>query len=552
MQVFIFFLTAMAAIGGFLFGYDTGVISGAMIRIREDFHLTPIQQEVVVSITVAGAIFGAMMGGPLNQRRGRRPTIILSSVIFASGSLILGGAVNYAMMVFARLIVGLGIGMASLTTPIYIAEAAPSEYRGMLVTLNTLFITAGQFCAGMVDGVLSTVPQGWRWMLGLGALPAFLQLFGFIFLPESPRWLVRNHRKVEAAEVLEQIRGCQGNFAAIEAELENIQHSADMEEECSKGKVTFRSLFQDPVVRKALILGCGIQALQQFIGINTVMYYAASIYSMAGFGDVESIWLSGFTALAQVIGVALGVVLIERMGRRTLVLISLGFVTASLLVLGAGFYLARHASTKVIGSATTNSLQCSFVENIFWGEQSVDSCYTCVQLEGCGFCNKGNFGFCMDNSASETNCVADDWEATACENKCAWIAVISMVFYLAFFGIGMSSIPWTLNSEIYPLYARSLATSLSTSVNWVGNVIVSASFLTIASPQVLSQDGAFWLYASIGVGGWIWLYKTMPETKGLALEDIVSLFDDAKRRPLKQMEESGTFYTAVNNSTASL
>ncbi|CAM9312363.1 unnamed protein product, partial [Heterosigma akashiwo] len=214
MGAFIVFLTGMAAIGGFLFGYDTGVISGAMILIRQDFNLSAEQQEVVVSITVTGAIFGACFGGLLTERRGRKPAILLSSLIFLLGSVLLSLSSSYNLLVFGRLIVGLGIGMASLAVPMYIAEAAPAHLRGMLVTLNTLFITGGQFTAGMVDGLFSSVPGGWRWMLGLGALPAAVQLCGF---------------------------------------------------------------WGDRAVRRALVLGCGLQALQQAVGINTVMYYAASI-----------------------------------------------------------------------------------------------------------------------------------------------------------------------------------------------------------------------------------------------------------------------------------
>jgi hypothetical protein len=216
------YLTGMAAIGGFLFGYDTGVVSGAMLPMRRAFRLSAGQQEVVVSSTVFAAFVSSLcMGASINDRFGRRYAILISAVVFGVGSITLMFAMDYVTLVIGRVILGLGIGIASLTTPVYIAEVALPSMRGQLVTINTLMITFGQFFAGMIDGVFDELlPQtGWRYMLGLAALPSIVMFIGFLNLPESPRWLARKGKMQEAALVLMELRETK---AEAEIELTEI------------------------------------------------------------------------------------------------------------------------------------------------------------------------------------------------------------------------------------------------------------------------------------------------------------------------------------------
>lgn len=299
------FLTAMAATGGFLFGYDTGVISGAMLPIQRRFGLTPWQEEVVVSSTVMAAFVSSLFGGSLNRAFGRRVAILFAASVFSAGSLVLAMSWGYQSLMVGRIIVGIGIGVASLTTPIYLAEVAVPHRRGRLVTINALLVTLGQFIAGMIDGIFDEYfpLEGWRYMLGLAAVPSLTMLVGFMFLPESPRWLAMNGKRERSLEVLQSIRD--SDQEALE-EWEEIVNALPVDANAEYGSSEYGSydghggdvtvekadhrfhkqviaMISDDPTRSALFLGCGLMALQQLSGINTVMYYAASIYQMSGF-----------------------------------------------------------------------------------------------------------------------------------------------------------------------------------------------------------------------------------------------------------------------------
>ena len=535
-------LVLFTVIGGFLFGYDTGVVSGAMVLIADDLELSSAYEEMVVSATIAGALAGAGVSGWLSDRFGRRAAIIVSSLVFMAGAAAMALAPSISVLIVGRAIVGLGVGLASTVVPIYISECAPANFRGRLNVVNNVMVCVGQLCATLVDGAFASVPGGWRWMLGLSALPAALQLLGFAaLLPRSPRWLLKRGRETEALHALMWLRGIpqrntwlwaltrpcatQGKMSpvseesqgkmdpsetAILAELRTMQRSvvddaggapravahtrgggggesegifsrsmgnvedwdrvhsalavaaepvsgdyrvlndgsakaarrrgstngspiershslngamnelaygeaprsacggcvslladgprslqlrsaaravapaAEVEPQCPHCPTldVLLALARSPGPRRALILACSLQLLQQIAGINTVMYYFGSMMRSAGFDVSTSIWLACVPAAVQALCNVVALTFIEKCGRRVLTLISLAGVVVALVLLGASFFVARALSPELSGGAAEQML-CPGATSVW---KTPPRCFDCVTTAGCGYC----------------------------------------------------------------------------------------------------------------------------------------------------------------------
>ncbi len=338
-------LTAgIAGLGGLLFGYDTGVIAGALLFIKPDFHLGAFEAGLVVSAVPIGAIVGAAVAGPLSDGKGRRGAILLSAIIFAVGALGSAAAPDTAALVIARLVVGAAIGVASATAPVYISEVAPPDKRGSLVTFFQLAVTVGIVVAYLV-GLAFNSSGDWRWMLGLGAVPAVILAIGMLEMPQSPRWLVMAGKDYVARVTLSKIR--EDDPAAIDKELAEIKESLDVK---AGG---WRDLLH-PVVRAALFVGVGLAVLQQVTGINTVIYYAPTIVQYTGVTSSASAILAAVGV--GIVNVGMTVValrLLDRAGRRTLLLGGVSAMVVSLFALGAAFIgggSSTGASIIAIGS----------------------------------------------------------------------------------------------------------------------------------------------------------------------------------------------------------
>ncbi|XP_044279321.1 proton myo-inositol cotransporter isoform X5 [Varanus komodoensis] len=392
---FVYVVSIFSALGGFLFGYDTGVVSGALLLLKKELNLDAFWQELLVSSTVGAAAFSALLGGVLNGWCGRRICILLASFIFTAGAALLAAAQDKETLLGGRIVVGLGIGIASMTVPVYIAEVAPPHLRGRLVTINTLFITGGQFFASVIDGAFSYLPKnGWRYMLGLSAVPAVIQFFGFLFLPESPRWLIQKGQTQKARRILSRMRGNQ----AIDEEYDSIKNNIEEEEkeDGAGGPVIYRMLTYPPT-RRELIVGCSLQMFQQLAGINTVMYYSATILQMSGVQDDRlAIWLAAVTAFTNFIFTLIGVWLVEKVGRRKLTLGSLAGTMVALVILALGFLLSAQVSPQVTlnpeGPSSPNSTCTKY-----------SYCNGCMLDPICGFCYQLNKSSVVDSSCVPVN-----------------------------------------------------------------------------------------------------------------------------------------------------
>lgn len=319
---------AIAGLGGLLFGYDTGTIAGALLFIKGDFDLGSFAQGLVVAAVPVGAIAGAAVAGPAADRYGRRAMILLAALVFIVGALASAAAPGVEVLVVARVVVGVAIGLASAAAPVYISEVSPPESRGRLVSFFQLAVTVGILVAYLVSLALEPV-EGWRWMLGLGCVPALALTVGMLRMPQSPRWLVMTGDDFAARATLAKIRVDDPD--TIDRELEEIKGSID-------AKPGAWSELLQPAVRAALVVGVGLAILQQVTGINTVIYYAPTIVEFTG---VDSSAGSILAAVGVgVINVGMTIValrLLDRAGRRTLLMVGVSGMVLSLFALGAAF-----------------------------------------------------------------------------------------------------------------------------------------------------------------------------------------------------------------------
>ena len=477
---FVYILTSLTALSGFLFGYDTGVVSGAMVILDQEFSLSSTWHSSIVSITMAFAAIFSLLGGVCNSRFGRWRTTIISSVLFTLGSLFLCMASNKFMLLLGRAILGMAIGLSSMTAGMYVSECAPAEIRGKLVIVVSLAIVTGQFLAAFIDGLFSDAVGGWRFMFGFALAPCIIQLLGFyFFIPESPRWLIEHGREQEGKQVLMKIREEQYS----EEEFENIREKVRNFE----GRA---GNFEKDAVK----VGCFLQMFQQLSGINTIMYFSATIMQFTGLSSQAAIWDAAKLAFINMVGGFSSIFLIERLGRRRLILLSMSGVFFTLLLIANGMKAADVNSDASDLFSSSDS------------ESSRTRRYDFPENDG--------------TSSNGTN-------PQPITNEGSYNALIGMFLYLLFFQIGFGPVPWIVNSEIYASeYSRNIGNSLSTFTNWVFNFIVSMSMIPLSTTFGMAVP--FYLCAVFTLISFIYVFLYLPETKGLPLEEIQRLFGSNK------------------------
>ncbi|XP_041989820.1 inositol transporter 4-like [Salvia splendens] len=535
-------LAFSAGLGGLLFGYDTGVISGAMLYIREDFKAVEKNtwlQETIVSMAVAGAIVGAGFGGVLNDKYGRKKSIMLADVLFFIGAIVMAFSAAPWMIILGRIFVGLGVGMASMTSPLYISEASPARIRGALVSTNGLLITGGQFLSYLINLAFTNARGTWRWMLGIAGLPALIQFFLMLSLPESPRWLYRQGNVREAKAILEKIYPAD----EVEDEMRALETSVKAEKaaESSMGDTLIakmKHIWGNDVVRRGLYAGVTVQVAQQFVGINTVMYYSPTIVQFAGFASKQTAMaLSLITSGLNAVGSIGSMFTVDRYGRRRLMIISMFGIISCLVVLAALFYQASEHAPPVTSLESLHfGANATCYKYVQASQPSNWNCMTCLKSSSdCAFCANGKYGAgaCLAVTvAVKGMCGAEHrtWYKKGCPSKFGIYTVLLLGLYIIAYSPGMGTVPWIVNSEIYPLKYRGIGGGIAAVSNWVSNLIVSETFLTLT--ETLGPADTFLLFAGFSAIGLVAIYFLVPETKGLQFEEVEKMLQKGFRPKL--------------------
>ncbi|USP76534.1 Myo-inositol transporter 1 [Curvularia clavata] len=494
--LFIWTLTICAGVSGLLFGYEyaaapeltavtrsTGVISSTLVSIGSDLSsrpLTTLDKSLITSCTSFFALLASPLTGVLADTYGRKTVILVADVLFILGALWQAWTSSVGGMIAGRSIVGAAVGSASFVVPLYISELSPSPFRGRLVVVSSLFITGGQVVAYVVGWLFSQRLHGWRWMVGLGALPAAVQFVMLFFLPETPRYLVKAGRVQKARLVLSRVyKSDEGGVKLVDAVLRRVEREIEEEEDAAglrgmpeTGKVGWRAKVdrvQDNLSqlimiggnRRALIIACMLQGFQQLCGFNSLMYFSATIFRLVGFHSPTLTSLS--IALTNFLFTLVAFHSIDRIGRRRILLYSIPIMITGLITCAIAFlFVDLPASEEAV-------------------------------------------------STSDSDSGSKIWPLTI---------LVSMITYVAGYAIGMGNVPWQ-QSELFPLSVRSLGSALSTATNWGSNTLVGVSFLPMM--HLFSPAGTFALYAVVCAVAWGTVWRIYPETAGLGLEDVGGL-----------------------------
>lgn len=471
-KAIVYFVGITAALAGLLFGLDVGVISGANELIQKDFKIDDARVEQIVSALLWGAVFGVLLSGFFSLSLGRRGTILISALVFATGSLLCAASPSPGFLIAARFFLGIGVGMASFVAPLYLSEIAPQRVRGALIAMYQLMITIGIVLAFLSDTFFSsyanleplateisksvatlaagrgqmvmeaTFAMPWRWMLGIITLPALFMFAGMLFLPESPRWLVLKKRIKEARKVLHRLASSE---AEAGHELESIRSGLSVEQ---KGHKLF---LENKCFRRSVFLGVGLQVIQQFTGINVIMYYAPRILKEAGFDTTaEQMWGTVLIGTINVLATFIAIAFVDRLGRKPMMYAGFSVMGLGMLSLGALFHLG-------LG----------------------DTAHTMTM---------------------------------------SYLAIASLVVFIIGFAMSAGPIIWILCSEIYPLAGRDFGITCSTVTNWTANAVVGMTFLTMLN--TLGAGNTFLLYGALNVVFIVFFILFVPETKGVSLEAI--------------------------------
>mgnify|MGYP001034166626 CR=1 FL=1 len=510
-QLYTIKIAIIVALGGFLMGFDASVISGVNRFVQIDFSLTELELGFSVSSLTVVAAIAMLIFGPLSDRYGRRTILKWCAIIFAISAVGSALATNFTLFLIFRMLGGIGVGASLIIAPMYIAEIAPAKKRGRLVSINQLNIVLGITVAFFSNYLIVSVADSnanwvsslgiaehnWRWMLGVEALPAVLYFFGLLFVPHSPRWLLMKDRVEEAKAVFSKFT----SVTQAEKDIEDIRQSLEKEQH----KTPLTDLFK-PVFKFVLTIGIVIAVLQQITGINAVFFYAPMIFEQSGIGTDASFVMAVVVGIINLVFTVLAMRLIDKMGRRPLLIFGCLGIAIFMSILAYGFNVATY---------DLNDEKIAKIENV---ELRND-----IQvLSGKSFKNdvvyKNELKSLLGVKRTKEN---ESQLITAAININPTLILIGILGFVACFAFSLGPVMWVLFSELFPLKIRGIAIAFVGFINSI--VSFSIQFIFPWELSVIGSATTFLIFGIFAALGLIYIIKYLPETKGKSLEELETI-----------------------------
>lgn len=504
-------IAMIVALGGFLMGFDASVISGVVRFIEPEFGLSKIQLGWAVGSLTLTATLAMMIAGPLSDRFGRRTILKAAAILYAVSALGSALAPDFTTLVIARMIGGFGVGASLIIAPMYIAEIAPPKIRGRLVSFNQLNIVIGISAAFFTNYLILQWSQSdaawaqalmfseytWRWMLGLETLPAVIYFFGLYFVPKSPRWQIMKGSVPEARITLNRIYGDEETDRQIEDVLRSLK--ADEKKE----KVSLKEIFH-PSLRLVLGIGVVLAVLQQITGINAVFFYAPMIFEQSGIGTDASFMQAILVGLTNLVFTIVAMLLIDKLGRKPLLVIGMSGITLMMMLLAWGF----HSATYELSSEDIQAMEIPAETRAVAGS-----------LAGVPFASDVAFKRALaETLGTETAVEFESAFITAAIDINPTLILFGILGFVASFAISIGPVMWVMFSELFPLRVRGLAISFAGFIN--SGVSFSVQLVFPWELAVLGNSITFLIYGVFAAIGLVFIWRMVPETKNKTLEEL--------------------------------
>jgi len=503
-------ISLIVALGGFLMGFDASVISGVVKFIEPEFDLTKLELGWAVSSLTLTATLTMMIAGPLSDRWGRKRVLSLAAVLYALSAILSAVAPSFVFLVIARMLGGFGVGASLIIAPMYIAEIAPPKNRGTMVSFNQLNIVIGISAAFFTNYLILQLGQSnlewtktlgleiynWRWMLGLEALPAIIYFIALYAVPKSPRWLIMHGREDEALTIMKKTSG---EEIAI-SELEAVKQSLISDK--TKKNVHLKEIF-NPALRTVLTIGVVLAVLQQITGINSVFFYAPMIFEQSGLGVDAAFSQAIYVGLINLVFTIIAMLLIDKVGRKPLLIFGVTGIAISMFVLAYGFNNATYTITDDTIASLSSDLNINQL----------------AYLKGIEFTSDVEFKTAIQNvlGTSAASQLESEILPKAIQLNSALILTAILAF-VASFAVSLGPVMWVLFSELFPNRVRAVAISFVGFINSVVSFLVQLVF-----PWELASLGTaptFLIYGLFAALGLIFILIKVPETKGKSLEEL--------------------------------